>query len=529
MLYIVAKGGALTNVKCRISALIPERGDPAPVAAMTCSAPSQIDPGKIEQITLTLSADQQLKRGNYTATLQVLGLDPTSTSVSQTTNFKLVVPAVSIKLSDADALRIRLIRRWPFSAASEAIPVAVRVTSDLLPTLVPSVLQSEIYVPDGASKDVFPGGYLKAEFCTAALSASNTPKEKQPAKHFWSRPGPPEGCVNGGSVLVPGQQVTSPGLTMQLEPSVPSSIKEATGTLHVQSTEFPTDLDVPVTLLVKDWWGYAAFVVFLGQLLSFWVTNWINVGRRQKLNKLTLWPLENRLVNLLLTRPDLNDSPDVAAVSSLLDSAAQSNKLSDVDAAMNFIKNAQDKLAELYASPIPPTSDKPKPPQLFLLQKDHAYAFRRIHFVVLNPDDKWPATAVYKWEWSGQDGMWKTLFEAQNLRDIVTHFDAPGNYSVRLSVDKTQLTPYGIRLERDKTTGIQWKIAQADKAILLLAVVFAAILSYLAIDQLQTFGTVSDYALGFLGGFGLNSTTSGFSAVLSRFGASPQGGSSARS
>jgi len=430
---------------------------------------------------------------------------------------------------DADPLRIRLVRRWPFSVASEAIPVAVRVTSDLLPTLVPFVPQSEIYVQDGASKDVFPGGYLKAEFCTAALSASNPPREKQPTKHFWSRPRPYEGCANGGSVLTPGQQITSSGLILQLEPSVPSSIKEANGTLHIQSTEFPIDLDVPVTLLVKDWWGYAAFVVFLGQLLSFWVTNWINVGRRQKLNKLSLWPLENRLVNLLLTRPDLNDSPDVAVVSSLLDSAALSNKLSDVDTAMSFIKNAQDKLAELYALAIPAAPDKAKPPQLFLLQKDHAYAFRRIHFVLLNPDDKWPATAVYKWQWSGQDGVWKTLFEAQNLRDIVTHFDAPGNYNVRLTVDKIELNPYGIRLEKDKTTGIQWKIAQADKAILLLAVVFAAILSYLAIDQLQTFGTVSDYALAFLGGFGLNSTTSGFSAVLARFGASPQAASSARS
>lgn len=86
-----------------------------------------------------------------------------------------------------------------------------------------------------------------------------------------------------------------------------------------------------------------------------------------------------------------------------------------------------------------------------------------------------------------------------------------------------EIAPFGIRLERDKSIGVQWEIAQADKAILLLAVVFAAILSYLAIDQLQTFGTVSDYALAFLGGFGLNATTSGFSAVLSRFGAGSQG------
>jgi hypothetical protein len=496
---------------------------------MTCSAPGQIDSGKIEELTLTMSSDQQLKRGNYTATLQVLGLDPTGTAVSQTTSFKLVVPAVGIKLSDADALRIRLIRRWPWSAATEPVPVAVRVTSDLLPTIVPSVLQSEIYVPNGATKDVFPPGYLKAEFCTAAVTASKTPTENPSATHFWCAARPPEGCVNGGGAVAPGQVANLLGLTLQLEPSVPSSIKEATSTLHVQSTEFMTDLDLPVTLLVKDWWGYAAFVVFLGQVLSFWVTNWINVGRRQKLNKLTLWPLENRLVDLLVKRPDLNDSVDVATIGSLLDSAVQSNKLSEVDAALDFIKKAQEKLTTLSALPSPPPQANPKPPQLFLLQKDHAYAFRRLHFVVLNPDDKWPATAVYKWEWSGLELDWKPLFVAQNLRDIVTHFDAPGSYNIRLSVDGVALSPYGIRLEKDKTTGIQWKIAQADKLILSLAVIFATILSYLAIDQLQTFGTVSDYALAFLGGFGLNSTTSGFSAVLSRFGASPQVGSSARS
>lgn len=39
----------------------------------------------------------------------------------------------------------------------------------------------------------------------------------------------------------------------------------------------------------------------------------------------------------------------------------------------------------------------------------------------------------------------------------------------------------------------------------------------LAIDKLETLGSISDYALAFLGGFGLNPTTSGFSAVVSRF------------
>jgi hypothetical protein len=63
-----------------------------------------------------------------------------------------------------------------------------------------------------------------------------------------------------------------PGLDLQVDPVIPSNIKEATGTPHLQSAEFQTDFDIPVTLLVKDWWGYAAIVVFLGQLLSFPLT-----------------------------------------------------------------------------------------------------------------------------------------------------------------------------------------------------------------------------------------------------------------
>lgn len=78
--------------------------------------------------------------------------------------------------------------------------------------------------------------------------------------------------------------------------------------------------------------------------------------------------------------------------------------------------------------------------------------------------------------------------------------------------------PFG--LDKNQSLSFQWRIHNWDMAILLLAVAFAAILSYLAIDKLETFGSVSDYALAFLGGFGLNATTSGFSAVVSRFTAS---------
>jgi hypothetical protein len=526
ILYIIAKGGSISNFKCWVNALVPEHGDPAPPGSINCSAPGQIDAGKIEQMTLSMSADKRLKRGNYTATLQILGLDSTNASVSQATSFKVLVPAVSIKLADTDILRIRITRRIPFLPASGIVPVAFRITSDGDPTIVPSVLQSELYVPNGALKDVVPGGSLRGEFCTTGTH------EGEPwytSFKFWRLVTYPEGCEDGGHLVSPGSASGLAGLNLQVEPLVPSNIKEATGTLHLQSTEFQSDYDIPVTILVKDWWGYAALVVFLGQLLSFYVNNWINVGRRRKLNKLALSPVESGLVNLLLGRPDLIGSPDVAIINSLLDNAAQSNRLGDVDAAMSSIKAAQDKLTALAALPAPQPSEQVSPPALFLLQKGHAYAFRRLNFAILNPDKSWSSKAVYKWEWKGQKTEWATLFEAQNLKDIVTEFYAPGLYNIRLSIDGIEVATYDVRLDKDNSTGILWQVAQADKAILLLAVLFATILSYLAIDQLQTFGTVSDYALAFLGGFGLSSTTSGFSAVLSRFGTSLQGGAPAKS
>jgi hypothetical protein len=205
--------------------------------------------------------------------------------------------------------------------------------------------------------------------------------------------------------------------------------------------------------------GAAAFVS---------VNNWINVGRRRKLNKLALSPVESGLVNLMLSRPDLIDNPDIAVINAILDNAGQSNRLSDVDAAMGSIKTAQDKLTALAALPVPPPPPQAPPPKLFLLQKGHAYAFRRLNFAILYPASNWSPNALYKWEWKGQKTEWATLFEAQDLKDIVTEFYASGIYTIQLTVDGTVVGSYQVRLDKDKSTGIQWEIAQTDKAILLL-------------------------------------------------------------
>ncbi len=63
-----------------------------------------------------------------------------------------------------------------------------------------------------------------------------------------------------------------------------------------------------------------------------------------------------------------------------------------------------------------------------------------------------------------------------------------GQYILRVSVDSVQAAVLPFRLERDQSLNFLFRIATSDKAILRLAVVFAAILSYLAIDKLETFG-----------------------------------------
>jgi hypothetical protein len=519
-LYILAKSGTVSNFRCSITSFVPERRDPVSPALLTCKYPEQIEAGKIAELILSIPASAQLKGGNYTASVQMLGLDQTSASVSLSTTLKVSLPGVTMKLADTDAPRIHITRRVPLWPASEVVPIGFQITSDFTPTIVPTVLRSELYVPDGALKDVVAGGSLEAQFCSAGEHKSFSLSDLE----FWNREGSKhsEGCADGGTVSAAGSPNNLASLELEITPIVPSNVKEATGTLHIRSQEFQSPLDVPVTVLVKDWWVYAALVVFAGQFLSFSVNNWINVGRRRKLNKLALYPVETGLINLLLKRPDLIDNPEVAVINSFLDNAIQSNKLGDVDAAMTSIKGAQDKLAALAATAVPPPLQQTPAPRLYLLQAGHAYAFRRLNFAIVYPDSAWPPDAVYKWEWKGQKTDWKTLFEAQDLKDIVTEFYAPGIYNIRVSINGTAVATFQVRLDKDRNTGLQWEIAQADKAVLILAVVFAALLSYIAISQLQTFGTVSDYVLAFLAGFGLSSTTSGFSAVLSRFGANPQ-------
>lgn len=535
--YLKANGGAIGGVHCWIGALNPDRGDPASRDSFECTAPDSLAANAVSQLTVRLSPGAVLKPGTYTAVLQVLGIDPSSNAVSQAATFKVIVPAVTIKVGETDAIRIRMIRRpWPFSDAKAAIPIDIRVTSDLAPTRLPAAVATQLYVQDADAKDIVPAGYLKAYFC------ESKPETEPTSDKNVGKTDPASSSCSQASAIASNTDVR--GLAekiFQIEPSVPSSVQKAFGVIRLRSSQFASDIDTPVTLLVKDFWLYAALAVFLGQFLSFWVNNWLTVGRQNKLNQLYVTPIESKLMNLLLKRPDLDGRPEIAEVGALLDSAAQANKLDDVESAKANIKTANDEF-DKFASAIPIAQPSTGPPAVVMLQQARSRPGRRLTFVITNSDPAWTGKSVYKWEWSGQrptirealtgdtdkgvkqltkeyldKQQWRTLYEAPNLNTMSTAFWKSGQYILRVTVDSNQLAPLPFRLEKDASRTFLARIRTIDSAILLLAVVFAAILSYLAIDKLETFGSISDYALAFLGGFGLNATTSGFGAVISRF------------
>jgi hypothetical protein len=515
--YLKSTGGPVTGLRCWISTLTPDRGDPAPRDSFTCTVPASLAVGTLAQLSVKLSPTVTLKRGNYSAVLQVLGQDQTGTAVSQTVTFKVLLPAVALKIGETDTIQIPLSRAWPLSSAKATVPIGVQVTSDTVPTRLPEAIATQLYVQAGDIKEIVPGGYLKAYFCDSKSPCSSTALSP-----------------NGGTTDLEGK-------IFQIEAVVPPGVQKVTGVVRLKSAEFASDNVTPVTLLVKDRWIWAAIAVLLGQILSFSVNRWITVGRQQKLNKVEAAPIESSLVSLLIRRPDLESHAEVAVIVALLDSAEQANILGEVQAADKSLKDAKEKLDQ-FTSNLPPEQPIAGGPAVVMLQKSRAYPARRLNLVLINPDQTWPANAIYKWEWSGQRPTWKetvtqaqtrsvkqltteyldtqqwrTLYEAQNLKNISTTFWKSGQYILRVNVDGEQVAVLPFRLDKNQSLSFQWRIHNWDMAILLLAVAFAAILSYLAIDKLETFGSVSDYALAFLGGFGLNATTSGFSAVVSRF------------
>lgn len=531
--HVKADGGILSGVQCSMSSLSSERGDPSPRDSFKCDSPPTLEPGKVNDISLALLPTASLRRGSYNATVQVFGTDPSKAVVSKTFAAKVVIPPVSLKVGDTESLRIKMVRKKFWAVASDPVAISLRVTSDERPTKLPTAVRAQLYVQDGENKDLIPDGYLDASLVRGVDCTKATDSGGSSAAHGIKQDPAAAAGRSAADVLA--------GSLLCVAPSVPSSIQKASAVLRLQSPEFASDIETPIVLLVKDWWPYAAIVVFCGQLLSFFVNNWITVGRQNKLNKLQVAPLESDLLTFLLRRPDLEGNRDVVEIGALLDAAAQANRLGELADAKKSIDSAKQKLDQLVNSP-PQPIPMPGGPSIVMLQSNRAYTGRWLNFVMTNPDPSWTTDSMYQWEWSGQRPtlrqafssaerktvphltkeyldrqQWRPLAHGPDLRRLSSPFWKRGQYTLRVTVDSGRPLFASFQLDKDEAGSFLSQIRNVDVMIWFLAVVFAAILSYLTIDKLETFGSVSDYALAFLGGFGLNATTSGFSAVLSHF------------
>ena len=516
----------LVQTKCWISDFKDDAGHPIQKMLFQCKLPDPLPASGISDLHLDLSQGNTLPPGTYSVSLEVLGMDQSGATISQSTSFRYIIPAVTLKVGDTDGLRVPILRSSPWDIAEAYTQITPVVTSVASPTQLPAPLPMQLYVQDGDAKNVVQGGEGKASFIPNGNPACIGPTC-------------PGGSL-GGELLL-------------LHFKVPPGVQKATGTLRLQSSEFTSTSEIPITVLVKDYWIWGAIVVVCGQFLSFWVNQWITVGRQRKLNKLTVAPVETRLVDLLVRYPFLDSSKDAVDIGDLIDSAAQANGLGDVASAKDHIAQASQKLDALIAK-APTLPPPPGPAAIVLLRRSEARRGRQLNFVISNPDPSWPPSGLYKWElfglplsvrnalkdafWKGwrdtkqveaeqltaalrNPNQWKELAEAQNLSSISKTLWRSSQYSIRVSVNGSPGPVLAFRLERDESQRFLSNIHWSDTGILLLAVVFSSLLSFLAIERLDTFGSITDYALAFLGGFGLNATTSGFGAVVSRFKAGP--------
>ncbi len=521
----------LVQTKCWISDFKDDAGHPIEKSLFPCKLPDPLPATNISDLHLDLSQGNTLPPGTYSLALEVLGMDNTGTTILQSTSFRYIIPAVTFKIGDTDGIRIPVLRRSPLAVAEAYTQITPVVTSAAAPTQPLAPLPMQLYVQDGDAKNVVQGGEGTAGFIADGNPACTSP------------------TCPGGALG---------GRLLQLHFIVPPGVQKATATLRLQSSELASTSETPVTLLVKDYWIWGAIAVVCGQFLSFWVNQWITVGRQRKLNKLSVAPVEASLIDLLVKYPFLDSSKDAVDIRNLLDSATQANRLGDVATAKDSITQASQKLSALVDKAS--TMDAPKAPfAIILLQKSEARVGRQLNLVIADPSSNLPVGLVFKWELFGlphtfwdffkdafrqgwiqglqgtkqvdtarvtqamqNPNEWRTLAEAQDLKNISTTLWRPGQYSFRVRIGDADQGPVtSLRLDRDESGRFLANIQWSDTGILLLAVVFSSLLSFLAIEKLDTFGSISDYALAFLGGFGLNATTSGFGAVVSRFKAGP--------
>jgi len=480
-LYLRSKGGAVKSLQISLLQLKSDDGTPLALDTITFV----LDPARtiasdaVSEIPLRIDAQRIPRAGTYTGLAQVNALDAAGVAVKGIPwSFKCLRQPVEAKFGDTDGVHMLLSRPLPFRSIQASIPVPYKLT------------------PSQSTPDI--------SFDVGALSRT----------------------VGANKYLIPNASVTAqsdaarPG-TVKVTTTLPSFVKDATGTLRAKSVDFKADVDTPVVVAVKDYALWPLLVVFLGQYLSFKISRWVSKDRQALLNGVTWQQIGDDLDTVITIRPDLASHPNRAVVVELLRRARRQGETGDTDTARTTLAAAQSKLDELRAIPLPPppqlqAAPPPPTPHVEILDAPAARVQDRlIQFLISDPSPTWLPTDLVQWSYV-RDGRPPVPLPTTRERHTVAAFQTPGAYTVTAVVQNQNVAPATFQILPAPTSSIVSRIASVDSAINVLAVLVAAALSYIAMDKLESFGTPSDYILAFAGGFGINETLKGFGPVLAK-------------
>jgi len=396
------------------------------------------------------------------------------------------------------ALAVR--RALPFTSVSSTHCIQLHATP-AGPIDTPGVEPGELYAGTGATKMVVPGVMVDGRFgaCPSSGAASGNPS-------------------NSATKALPPLVVTS---------TLPAWVSTGAATLRLRGPDLRPDTQIAVQLYSKDWLIWPLLVVVAATLLSKMIHTWLESGRSSAINAADLNQMADELHNLRTMRPGLETDAGFAEVKRLLASATRQQERGDAPGAASTIASAREKLDALITSvTTAPTvtargleTVRAVPPAITVeTPVDERTTARVLSFSVTNLPQ---SPAVVTWQ-IGLANEWRTL-------DVVPEAGAtpagsrvstrvpirePGVYAVRLDVDGQPSQATTFRIQPSATERALATVRKTDSSIDLVAVVLTALVTTVAIWELDSFGTFRDYVLQFTGAFGITESVKGFAQVL---------------
>jgi len=303
--------------------------------------------------------------------------------------------------------------------------------------------------------------------------------------------------------------------------SLPSNVQRASGKLYISGPQVKGgEAAVDFEITAKDMALWPLLTVLAGYFLAFWVGEWITRGRPMNLNRASISRAQNRLEDLLKLKSGLSDHQDVIAILNSLAEAERDNELADFAAFQKAIASAESSIDQLIKNPpaaVQLQAVAPAP-QVELLGSPAEHTLGRLlQFLVTNAPSAWTPETAISWSISKDGGANEPFAATKGLPARANHrVRSVGSYTVTAIANNASVSSQAFTVAKDPSQSIVSRIVRLDVWIEVLAAAVAALLAYIAIDAVESFGSKQDYLLTFLGGFGINSTIKSIGGVLGR-------------